>query len=150
MSLKNDVKVKEYVLKTEFSNGAIITVCGTLAQTCIKENLVIQRVLTTPGGKVLAEGDVFIPDTFENQPGIRKELSMGYSVCLPEDNAVYDYDCAVRWAKNHYSRPLVTFNFTYLNADQIHSLMKNEAVYVANRLYNDVTVISSDFVVDGE
>ena len=136
MSLKNDVKVTKYVATAEMADKTIITLYGELAQTCMKEQIVVQRFLTTPGGKILSEKDPFIFDTFDNQNGIRKEFSMGYSICLSEDYSVYDKNNAIKWAKNHFNRPIVSYNFTYLNKDQIKALMINEIKFIANKKFN--------------
>ena len=145
MSLKNEVKVKNYVAKAVLSDKTILTVYGELAQTSMKEQIMVQRVLTTPGGKVLAEKNPIIMETFDNQDGIRKEFSMGWSVCQPEDYNVYDKELAIRYAQMHFSRPLVTYNFTYLNYDQIEALMMNEIDFVVNKNFKNVNVVETVF-----
>lgn len=145
MSLKNDVKVKRYAIVGYLNDNTIITLYGELAQTSMKEQLIVQRCLTTPGGKVIAEKVPIVFDTFDNQNGIRKEFNMGYSVCQPEDYAVYDKDNAIKWARNHFSRPLVTYNFTYLNKDQIEALMINELNFIVSNKFADKTIKSFNF-----
>lgn len=145
MSLKNDVQVKRYVITGILNDNTIITLYGELAQTCMKEQIVVQRYLTTPGGKVIAEKVPIVFDTFDNQNGIRKEFNMGYSVCQPEDYAVYDKDNAIKWAKNHFSRPLVTYNFTYLNKDQIYAIMSNELDFIINHKFNNKNIETIKF-----
>ena len=145
MSLKNEVKIKNYVAKAVLSDKTILTVYGELAQTSMKEQIMVQRVLTTPGGKVLAEKNPIIMETFDNQDGIRKEFSMGWSVCQPEDYNVYDKELAIRYAQMHFSRPLVTYNFTYLNYDQIEALMMNEIDFVVNKNFKNVNVVETVF-----
>lgn len=145
MSLKNEVKVKSYVAKAVLNDNTILTVYGELAQTSMKEQIMVQRVLTTPGGKVLAEKNPIIMETFDNQDGIRKEFNMGWSVCQPEDYNVYDKECAIRYAQMHFNRPLVTYNFTYLNYDQIEALMMNEVNFVINKNFKGLRVVEMTF-----
>lgn len=145
MSLKNEVKVKSYVAKAVLNDNTILTVYGELAQTSMKEQIMVQRVLTTPGGKVLAEKNPIIMETFDNQDGIRKEFNMGWSVCQPEDYNVYDKECAIRYAQMHFNRPLVTYNFTYLNYDQIEALMMNEVNFVINKNFKGLHVVEMTF-----
>lgn len=145
MSLKNEVKVKSYVAKAVLSDKTILTVYGELAQTSMKEQIIVQRVMTTPGGKVLAEKNPIIMETFDNQDGIRKEFNMGWSVCQPEDYNVYDKECAIRYAQMHFNRPLVTYNFTYLNYDQIEALMMNEVNFVINKNFKGLQVVEMTF-----
>lgn len=145
MSLKNDVKVNQYVLTAELSDNTIITLYGELNQTCMKEQIVVQRYLTTPGGRVISEKNPIIFDTFDNQDGIRKEFYMGYSVCHALDHDAYNKDNAIKWAKNHFSRPIVTYNFTYLNKDQIHALMINEIDFIVDKRFPGQTVEKLEF-----
>ena len=139
MSLKNDVKTTGYVVSATLSDKTILTLYAELSQTSMKEQILVQRCLTTPGGKVIAEKSPIIFDTFDNQNGIRKEFSMGYSICQPEDYNVYDRETAIRYAKMRFSRPIVTYNFTYLNKDQIDALMLNEIHFIITKHFPDIT-----------
>lgn len=135
MSLKNDVKKDYFVSTVTAKNGSIVTVVGMRVQTSVKDSIVIQRVSTTPGGKVLATyDDIVVPMTFDNQNGIRKEFYMGYSICHTDDIDAYDVNLATKLAERRFSRPLVTYNFTYLNTDMCEALVNNEADYIANNL----------------
>ena len=145
MSLKNDVKVKRYVACATMTDATIVTLYGELGQTSMKDQIMVSRCLTTPGGRVIAETNPVVFDTFDNQNGIRKEFYMGYSVCQPEDYSVYDRDLAIRYAKNHFSRPIVTYNFTYLNHDQIEALMLNEVKFVANKKFAHTEIATMSF-----
>lgn len=145
MSLKNDVKIKRYVATATMKDATIVTLYGELLQTSMKEQIVVSRCLTTPGGRVLAEKTPVVFDSFDNQNGIRKEFSMGYSVCQPEDYNVYDRNAALRYAKKHFSRPIVTYNFTYLNHDQIEALMMNELNFIANKKFSHTEIATYSF-----
>lgn len=145
MSLKNEVKIKKYVAKATLSDKTILTLYGELAQSSMKDQIIVQRVLTTPGGKVLEEKNPIVMETFDNQNGIRKEFSMGWSVCQAEDFNVYDKDLAIKYAAMHFSRPLVTYNFTYLNYDQIEALMMNEINFIVNKHFKNATVVETIF-----
>lgn len=135
MSLKNDVKKDYFVSTATAENGSIVTVVGMRQQTSVKESIVIQRVNTTPGGKVLVESDeMIVPLTFDNQEGIRKEFYMGYSICHKDDVDDYDVNIATKLAERRFSRPLVSYNFTYLNADMCEVLVNNEADYIAKNI----------------
>lgn len=135
MGLKNDVKSDYFVSTATAANGSIVTVLGKRVQTSMKDNIVIKRVLTTPGGKVLNESnETIIPFTFDNQDGIRKEFYMGYSICHKDDVDDYDVEVASKLAERRFSRPLVTYNFTYLNNDMCELLVNNEADYIANNI----------------
>lgn len=135
MSLKNDVKKDYFVSTATAENGSIVTVVGVRMQSSIKTNFVIKSVRTTPGGKILdeCESGIVLP-TFDNQDGIRKEFYMGYSICCPEDVNDYDVNVATKLAEKRFSRPLVTYNFTYLNDDMCDLLVNNEADYIANNI----------------
>lgn len=134
MSLKNNVKVEEFVYQLEHA-GRVITVVGNLLQTAMKRHTMLANVLTTPGGNVLdVEPLETVDDGFDSQPGIRKEFYMGWSICAPEDTQVYDIEHAKALARKRFSRPLVTYNFTYLNNDMIMALLRNEAEYIAANL----------------
>lgn len=145
MSLKNDVKITNYFVKAVLNDKTIVTLYGELSQTSMKDQIVIQRVLTTPGGKVIAEKNPIIMETFDNQDGIRKEFSMGWSVCQADDFNVYDKELAIKYAQMHFSRPLVTYNFTYLNYDQIEALMMNEINFVVNKFFSNLHIIETTF-----
>lgn len=145
MSLKNEVKIKKYVAKAILSDKTILTLYGELAQSSMKDQIIVQRVLTTPGGKILEEKNPIVMETFDNQNGIRKEFSMGWSVCQSEDFNVYDKDLAIKYASMHFSRPLVTYNFTYLNYDQIKALMMNEIDFIVNRNFNKMSITELTF-----
>ena len=136
MGLKNDVKKKYFVASATAKNGSIVTVVGMQQQTSTKECITITRTTTTAGGtKVLAvDPEVIVLNTFENQDGIRKELYMGYSICHKDDVADYDIEKATELAERRFSRPLVTYNFTYLNDDMCELLVENEAEYIANNI----------------
>lgn len=134
MSLKNNVKVEEFVYQLEHE-GRVITVVGNLLQTAMKRHTMLANVLTTPGGNVLdVEPLETVDDGFDSQPGIRKEFYMGWSICAPEDTQKYDIEYAKTLARKRFSRPLVTYNFTYLNNDMIMALLRNEAEYIAANL----------------
>lgn len=134
MSLKNNVKVEEFVYQLEHA-GRVITVVGNLLQTAMKRHTMLANVLTTPGGNVLdVEPMQTLDDGFDSQPGIRKEFYMGWSICAPEDTQKYDIEYAKALARKRFSRPLVTYNFTYLNNDMIMALLRNEAEYIAANL----------------
>ncbi len=134
MSLKNNVKVEEFVFQLEHE-GRVITVVGNLLQTAMKRHTMLANVLTTPGGNVLdVEPLETVDDGFDSQPGIRKEFYMGWSICAPEDMQKYDIEYAKALARKRFSRPLVTYNFTYLNNDMITALLRNEAEYIAANL----------------
>jgi hypothetical protein len=135
MSLKNDVKKDYFVTSATAENGSIVTVLGMRTQTSVKESIVIHRVSTTPGGKVLEESDeMIIPMTFDNQNGIRKEFYMGYSICHKDDVDKYDVDVATKLAEKRFSRPLVSYNFTYLNNDMCEALIANEVDYIVKNI----------------
>lgn len=134
MSLKNNVKVEEFVYQLEHE-GRVITVVGNLLQTAMKRRTMLANVLTTPGGNVLdVEPLETVDDGFDSQPGIRKEFYMGWSICAPEDTHMYDIEHAKALARKRFSRPLVTYNFTYLNNDMVMALLRNEAEYIAANL----------------
>lgn len=134
MSLKNNVKVEEFVYQLEHE-GRVITVVGNLLQTAMKRHTMLANVLTTPGGNVLdVEPLETVDDGFDSQPGIRKEFYMGWSICAPEDMQTYDIEYAKSLARKRFSRPLVTYNFTYLNNDMVMALLRNEAEYIAANL----------------
>ena len=84
-------------------------------------------------------------ETFDNQDGIRKEFSMGWSVCQADDFNVYDKELAIKYAQMHFSRPLVTYNFTYLNYDQIEALMMNEINFVVNKFFSNLHITETTF-----
>lgn len=133
MSLNNSIKVDEFIYQHELSDGRIITIVGERHQTTMKKQVMLVNALTTAGGEVLDVDPIdVVADTFDNQPGLRKEFYMGYSICLPDDT--YNVDVAKYYARKRFSRPIVTYNFTYLNDDMIQALMVNEAEYIANHL----------------
>lgn len=140
MGMNNSTKTKTTVKKVTLDDKTIITMVGELRQTKVKEEFRLQYVKTTPGGTVLETCESLTLNTFDNEPGIRKELYMGWSVCQPEDYDVYDSKLAVRGAKNRFSRPIVTRNFTYLNPDQVDTLLANEVEFVINKYFSDRTI----------
>ena len=133
MSLNNGIKIDEFIYQHELADGRVITIVGERHQTAMKKQVMLVNALTTAGGEVLDVDPIdVVADTFDNQRGIRKEFYMGYSICLPDDT--YDIEVAKYYARKRFSRPLVTYNFTYLNDDMIQTLMVNEAEYIANHL----------------
>ena len=133
MSLNNSIKIDEFIYQHELSDGRVITIVGERHQTTMKKQVMLVNALTTAGGEVLDVDPIdVVADTFDNQPGLRKEFYMGYSICLPDDT--YDIEVAKYYARKRFSRPIVTYNFTYLNDDMIQALMVNEAEYIANHL----------------
>lgn len=136
MSLKNGTKKTVTTVKCTLDNAYVITLVGQLEQsrTQTEVKLVINK--TTPGGKVLEEYDnTTVCGLFDNQRGLRKELYMGWSICHPNDE--YDLNTGIRYAKKHFSRPIVTYNFTYLNKDQIDCLMRNEIDYIVKKEFGE-------------
>lgn len=141
MSLKNGVKTTSTVVKCTLDNDYIVTLVGQLNQTCVKTEIRFEINETTPGGKIIRELDSgHIEGLFDNQSGIRKEFYMGYSVCHPEDKNAYDMNLGVKYAKNNFSRPIVTYNFTYLNKDQIECLLRNEIDFIVNKKFNGAKI----------
>lgn len=136
MSLKNSIKQDPlFISSATASNGSIVTVVGARRQTSMKECIMIKKVYTTPGGEIVsASSDWQAPLTFDNQEGIRKEFYMGYSICHPDDVNDYDVNIATQLATRRFSRPLVTYNFTYLNDDMCQLLVDNEADYISNNI----------------
>lgn len=136
MSLKNSIKTDPYFISTATAaNGSIVTVVGMRKQTSIKESIMIKKVLTTPGGTIIDESPEYAaPLTFDNQHGIRKEFYMGYSICHKEDVDDYNVDTAIKLAETRFTRPLVTYNFTYLNNDMCEMLVNNEVDYIVNNI----------------
>lgn len=135
MSLKNSVKSEIFVATATAENGSIVTVVGERRQTSMKESFIVQRAHTTPGGEIISVDDEMIAlPTFDNQDGIRKEFYMGYSICHKDDVDDYKVDTAIELAKRRFTRPLVTYNFTYLNTDMCDVLVNNEADYIANNI----------------
>lgn len=146
MSLKNGFKSTTTVAKCVLDNDCIITLVGELMQTSTKLAVHSKIVRTTPGGKVLEEYDTVIPQLFDNQGGIRKEFYMGWSICQAEDKDVYDMKLGVKYAKKKFSRPIVTYNFTYLNKDQVDCLMRNEIDHIINKYFAGAKVVSYEIV----
>lgn len=137
MGMNNSTKKKTIIKKVTLDNKTIITMVGELRQTKVKEEFRLQYVKTTPGGTVLETCDSLVLNTFDNEPGIRKELYMGWSVCQPEDYDAYDSKLAIRGAKNRFNRPIITRNFTYLNPDQVNVLLDNEVEFVVNKYFSN-------------
>lgn len=148
MGLNNGTKTQTFVKKVTLDDNTIITMVGQLNQTNVKESLRLQYVKETPGGKILDVIDDRTLCTFDNEPGIRKEFYMGWSVCDKDDYDVYDVKAGVKYAKNKFSRPLVTRNFTYLNADQVYTLLDNEITFVVNKFFFGRTVKCVDNIFD--
>lgn len=142
MSLKNGVKETVTVAKCVLENDTIITLVSELVQSSTKMDVCVSVRRTTPGGKILKTyDDIHLNGIFDNQGGIRKELYMGWSVCAPEDKSVYDVHKGIKYAKKHFSRPIVTYNFTYLNKDQVDCLMRNEIEHIRNKFFNGMKVV---------